>query len=924
MKKISLALFSLFLPFLFLASNVFASEISSPEFPGGSLKVSTDQTQEFPLKHTSVSADIKGYVSEVEVRQEYINPYQQPIEAVYIFPLPHNAAVYDMEMRVGQKVVKADIKRRAEAQKAYEEAKQQGKRAGLLEQERSNIFTQSVANILPGDDITIVIRYTETLTFDKNKYQFVFPTVVGPRYIPGEWIEQNFVPRVTDWQRINPPVLPPGMRSGHDIDITVSLDTGGMPITNLSSVTHQVDIAKNGDSKAQIKIKPTDTIPNKDFVLDYELSSNKPQFAFFTYKPQNEDGYFSLMIQPQTQFTTSEVTPKEIFFIVDTSGSMMGEPIEKSKEAMSYALKHLNPEDSFYLMKFSNVTLRLSNKPLLNTPENVLSGLQYIDSIKAGGGTEMLPGILEALEYPHDPKKLRIVVMMGDGYIGNKTEILDAIQSKLGDQTRLFSFGIGSSVNRYLLDNMGKIGRGSAYYVTLRDVSEDVVDKFYQRISSPLLTDLKIDWGGMQVTQMYPSLTPDLFAGQPLYVHGRYSQSGNSTIKVTGRVASVEEGLGNNLRKLFGIGAAVDRNEELFSIPAVFPEVNQENSWIGRIWARNKITDLTDQMFKGEQPALVEEVTTLGLRHRLVTKYTSFVAVEEIVATSSGTPQRVEIPVELPEGTVYEGFFGSPSGGYSGGGISNLGLPSFGAPSGAIGLSSSYGYGYSALSSSPMLLLIFAGVVTVVSIVVALIIAFFYWLIRRKAENRKSFKKVFFTTFFATFVLLIIGVRIFLQFVGAGELVDGLNSYISSYGAVVAVALLLLLGLLRRVSWRKILVLSVVGMVAYYAFKTYSLGHALILAPDLFLRAGLISQVVIFVPVLTLVAYIASLWAIKKERRWGYIFILALAIFALIGVLLSGVWPITSLGWSLLSVVILVSLFSLKEKFQAKLNNQTL
>lgn len=917
MKRISFALFSLFLPLLLFASNVIASEISSPDFPGGSLKVSTDQTQEFPLKHTSLNADIKGYVSEVEVRQEYINPYEQPIEAVYTFPLPHNAAVYDMEMRVGQKIMKADIKRRAEAQKAYEEAKQQGRRAGLLEQERPNIFTQSVANILPGDNITIVIRYTETLTFDKNKYHFVFPTVVGPRYIPGEWIEQSFIPGVTDWKRINPPVLPPGMRSGHDISITVNLDTGGIPITNLSSVTHGIDITKNGESKAQINIKATDTIPNKDFVLDYELASNKPQFGFFTHKPQNEEGYFSLMIQPQTQFTTTEITPKEIFFIVDTSGSMDGEPIEKSKEAMSFALKHLNPEDSFFLMKFSNVTLRLSNKPLLNTPENILSGLQYINNIKAGGGTEMLPGILEALEYPHDPKKLRIVVMMGDGYIGNETEILDAIQSKLGDQTRLFSFGIGSSVNRYLLDNMGKIGRGSAYYVTLRDNSQDIVDKFYQRISSPLLTDLKIDWGGIQVTQMYPSLTPDLFAGQPLYIHGRYTQAGQSTIKVTGRVASVEEGLGNNLRKLFGIGAAVDRHEELFSIPAVFPASNQDNSWIGRIWARNKITDLTDQMFEGEQPTLVEEVTSLGLRHRLVTKYTSFVAVEELIATSSGTPQRVEIPVELPEGTTYEGFFGPSGGAYSGGGIS---LPSLGAPT---NLSVSFGHGYSALSSSLMLLLIFAGVVTIASIVVALVIAFIYWLIRRKAENRKSFRKVFFITFVVTFILLVIGLRVFLRFVGAGELFDGLNTYISSYGAVVAVALLLLLGLLKRVSWRKILILSVIGMAAYYAFKTYTLAHALILAPDLFMRAGIIYQVVIFVPILLLVAYITGLWAIKKEKHWGYILILVLAIFALIGVLLSGVWPITSIGWTLLSVVILVSLISLKEKFQTK-PNQTL
>ncbi|MCK4799367.1 trypsin, partial [Candidatus Parcubacteria bacterium] len=322
---------------VFIATAIFfmpvasASEISSSDLPAGSLKVSGDQSMEFPLKHTSVDAKISGYVAEVEVKQEYVNPYKVPIEAIYVFPLPNKAAVYDMEMKVGQKTIKSQIKTREEAKRIYEQAKEEGKRTGLLEQERPNIFTQSVANILPGDEITVIIRYTEELVFDENRYRFVFPMVVGPRYISGNWLEENFVSGVTDYERITPPYLKPGMRSGHDISLNLDIDTGDIPITKISSVTHFVDIAQKSKSNAYVEIRQDDTIPNKDFVLEFELSGDAPQFAFFTHKPEDGDGYFSLMIQPQTNFSISEVTPKEMFFVVDVSGSMSGVPIEKAK-----------------------------------------------------------------------------------------------------------------------------------------------------------------------------------------------------------------------------------------------------------------------------------------------------------------------------------------------------------------------------------------------------------------------------------------------------------------------------------------------------------------------------------------------------------------------------------------------------------------
>ncbi|NOQ68347.1 VWA domain-containing protein [Patescibacteria group bacterium] len=581
--------------FIFIITAIFfmpaasASEISSPDLPAGSLMVSDDQSMGFPLKHTSVDAKISGYVAEVEVRQEYVNPYKVPIEAVYVFPLPNKAAIYDMEMKVGQKIIKSQIKTREEAKRIYEQAKEEGKRTGLLEQERPNIFTQSVANILPGDEITVIIRYTEELVFDENRYKFVFPMVVGPRYIPGGWLEENFVSGVTDYEKITPPYLKPEMRSGHDISLSLDINTGDIPITKISSVTHRVDVAQKSKSNAYVKIKQDDTIPNKDFVLEFELSGDIPQFAFFTHKPENGDGYFSLMIQPQTDFSISEVTPKEMFFVVDVSGSMSGVPIEKAKEAMTYALKNLNPEDTFYIIKFSSKTLRFSDKPLSNTPENIIAGLQYIDNIKARGGTEMVPGISEALKYRQDPNKLRLVVIMGDGYVGNEKEILAELQKNLGDQTRVFYFGIGSSSNRYLIDKVAEIGRGFAYYITLRDNSENVVEEFYERISLPLFTNLSIDWGGLEVEELYPNLIPDLFAGQPLYIHGKYKKPAKGKISVSGKVASIEEGLGNFIPKIFGMSALVRTEQQFFDISVDLPSNYPENEWVGRLWARSKI-----------------------------------------------------------------------------------------------------------------------------------------------------------------------------------------------------------------------------------------------------------------------------------------------------------------------------------------------
>ncbi len=707
-----------------------------------SLTVAGDEEQEFPLKHTAVTADISAFVAEVEVRQEYYNPFTEPVEAIYKFPLPHDGAVYAMEMHIGDRVITAEIKTRVEAAAIYEQAKDQGQRAALLEQERPNIFTQSVANILPGEQIDIVIRYTETLEFQDKNYEFVFPMVVGPRYIPGSYVEDYFSPSVSDADRINPPILPEGMRSGHDIELEATITTGGIPITNVSSAQHAITTTIVADDTVRVSLDEEDSIPNKDFVLRYELASDKPQFGFFTYAPAGEDGYFCLIAQPQTEFTTAQVTPKEMFFIVDTSGSMSGEPIEKVKDAMSYALQNLNPEDSFYFMTFSNTVERLSSEPLPNTPATIMQGLNFVNAIEAGGGTNMLPGVIEALRYPQNPNKLRIIAIMSDGYIGNESEVLGAVQDYLGDQTRLFSFGIGSSMNRYLMDEMGELGRGGVYYVTLGDESSKVVAEFYERIQSPLLTDLMIDWGTASVSELYPTLYPDLFAGEPIVVFGRYAQPTETTISITGREGEISEGLGNEILKLLlGTSANIHRTEEVFNLAASFPQTSTENEWVGRLWARNKIDTLMDQLNtrayfpegRMAQSDVEAAITALGLGHALVTQYTSFVAVDqEVVVDPDQETQTVEVPVPLPEGTTYEGFFGSSSD------VSFGAAKSLPAPLGA-----TFGLGTADLESSYINIMIWIATFVVVLLVVALIVTAIYLRIKRKDGKQRKFWNIF-------------------------------------------------------------------------------------------------------------------------------------------------------------------------------------
>ncbi|MFA6449632.1 MAG: VIT and VWA domain-containing protein [bacterium] len=613
----------------------------------GALDANGETVGNCPLKHTDVAVSVAGFIARVNVTQQFVNPFKEKIEAVYTFPMSQNGAVDRMEMRIGDRTIKGLIKRREEARRIYDEAKAAGHAAGLLDQERPNIFTQYVANIMPGENITIKISYVEYLDYEDGWYAFSFPMVVGPRYIPGAdatgWKGTGWSPdtdRTPDASLITPPVTPEGTRAGHDISLAVNIDAG-LPIKEIKSKLHDVVINRKGAGSARIELKDKNTIPNKDFILRYRVAGAEIEDAVLTHAAKGKKGFFTLIVQPPLRTPAKKISPKELIFVIDSSGSMSGWPIEKAKETMKYCIEKMNPDDTFQLIAFSNKPRPLFDRPQLNTAANREKALRFLGGSLGGGGTEMLKAVHMVLKRAPDPKRVRIVAFMTDGYVGNDMDILDNVKRYVGN-ARFFSFGVGNGVNRFLLDEMARIGRGEVEYVELNASGADAAKKFHERIANPILTDIKINWGGLHVSDVFPEAIPDLYSNRPLIVKGRYSGSGKETVTISGRAAG----------KRFVKKLKVD-----------FPKVEAAHETLGPLWARERIAEVMRKDYGGIQngnprPEVKELIVELGLEFKLVTQYTSFVAVDEMVIREGGKTRTVPVPVEMPEGVSYQGVFG--------------------------------------------------------------------------------------------------------------------------------------------------------------------------------------------------------------------------------------------------------------------------
>ena len=606
------------------------------------------ETVEFPLVHTRVVAQISGDVARVEVTQYYANPSPDRLEAIYQFPLPPNAAVTDMLFRIGDRVVVSEVRRRAEARKIYEAARKEGKTAALTEQERPNLFTQSVANVPPGETVAVVLRYVHEVPFDDGRYLFHFPTTIGPRYIPGSvavgrtgggWAPDT--DRVPDASRVTPPVLPPGLRSGHDIDILVRL-VPGAAFEDVATRSHRVVTGLDGDGARLVALAEDDRIPNKDFVLSWRPAGAVPGAHALVQREKGER-FVLLFLQPPAEVAPALVRPKELVFLVDKSGSMSGAPIDRAKALVARALEAMGPDDTFQLVAFDGAAEAMTPAPIPATPATIARARRWLATLHGGGGTEMLRGIQAALTPPADPRRLRMVIFCTDGFIGNEAEIIAAVEALRGE-ARVFGFGIGESVNRYLVEGVARAGRGAAEIVSLRDPPEEAVKRLFKRIDRPVLTDLELTFEGALVTDLEPARLPDLFAGQPLVVAGRVEGGEPTGVRLQGRLG----------------GSAWSARVPIVASAAGADGTAQPVA--GTLWARRRIDALLAERASGPDPAAVEEVVALALRFKLVTPHTSFVAVEHTVRVDPALPlAQALVPNELPEGVSYEGIFGPGS-----------------------------------------------------------------------------------------------------------------------------------------------------------------------------------------------------------------------------------------------------------------------
>ena len=629
---------------------------------------------DFPSLNTDIKADIKGDSATVSVTQTFINPTNKPVHAKYLFPLSKDAAINSMVMEMGEEIVEAIIKEKEEAKEIYDDAKREGRAASLLEQHRPNMFTQNIANLVPGLPIKVTIKYVQKISKVDNDYELVVPLIVGPRYIPrksiaptvafretnGENRNQNEdTPKYGQWNVSDIPPYPPLMKivrptsiEPSRVSIKVTLESG-TPIGRLYSDTHRIKLSGE-QFKKEITLSKSSIIDNRDFILRYNLGGSKIQGGFLAHKTNKknllglkpEENFFSLMIEPPMKIKEENVIGRELVFVIDTSGSMSGEPIETSKAFMSYALKNLRQNDSFRIIKFSDNPAEYYSGSVPATHINKKRALRFISSLEASGGTELAPAMKQAFSVAKPLNMLQVIVILSDGYVGNEPEILRLINQRMNSNSRLYSFGIGTSVNRYLLSEMAYIGRGIFRVINPTENITDSAIKFANKIKSPLLTNIKIDWGKLEVSDVTPKIIPDLWAGETVRIYGKFKGTESQNIKVVGLVKGGKASL--------PIKASLQSNTTA-----------EENGAIPLIWARSKISDymrlkntpedmripnISDSKIRGK-------VIDLGLKYSLMTKWTSFVAVSrKVVNPNPMNTSEAQVPLPKVKGITYNAY----------------------------------------------------------------------------------------------------------------------------------------------------------------------------------------------------------------------------------------------------------------------------
>jgi len=558
--------------------------------------------------HTRVDAQVSGYVARVKVTQRFENSADVPVDARYLFPLPADSAVDDMQMHIGRRVIRAHIRGRAQARQVFEHARATGRRAALLEQQRPNLFAQSVANIPAHESIEVELSYVVMLPYDDGHYEFAFPMVAPPRFDPND-------PTAVLGQ-------PGETRQANDVELHLQLDTG-MPLVSLESPTHRLEIERPSASRADISLPQTGEIPNRDLVIRYAMGGDTPEAAVFATRDE-ESGHFSLVLQPPPTPSQEDAAPRHVTFLIDASSSMRGRPMAQARALVARMLAEMKAEDRFDLLAFNDRVVSLGSAAAQPDEATITRANTWLEHIRPVGSTAMRSAVEQGLQRSSaDAERLGLVVLVTDGYVGNEAEVLRAVASGLGE-SRLYTLGVGSAVNRFLLERASELGRGRSVVSTLSEAPAVAAGKLSRLIAAPVFTDVNIDWGGLAVEDIYPRRLPDLFSGAPLVVHGRFTQGGDARVKIRGTYRG-------------------QRYERVVDVALPESATGARDAEHATLWARAAVHERMNSLTLTQDPAIVDEVRVLGLRYRMVTPYTSFVAVDE---TPEETPEADESDAE--------------------------------------------------------------------------------------------------------------------------------------------------------------------------------------------------------------------------------------------------------------------------------------
>ncbi len=634
-------------------------QIKMDEVEAGSLLMKTDQRGAYLMAvslDTKVDMEINGMVAEVSVKQSFKNTSSKWSEAVYVFPLPEDSAVNSMKMTIGEREIIGEIKKKAEAKKIYKQAKKAGKKASLVEQERPNMFTNSLANIGPGEIVIVEITYIQKIKFDSGSFSLRFPMTINPRYIPGGFsilsqtveidetdkdIELNIgdgwavdTDRISDASRITPYIVPIAKVNNEEenaaelinpVEINIALNAG-LQLDGVSSSYHQIISDSDDEKNYTIKLAAGKVSMDSDFELVWTPKTGAiPEAAIFSQQV-GEDNFAMVMVMPPQKISAQSSLPKEMIYIIDTSGSMGGTSIFQAKESLLYALKRLKSSDRFNIIEFNSHTKGLFAQPRQAGYNNLQKARAFVNSLRANGGTEMAPALQQAFASQETEGYLRQVVFITDGSVGNETELFKLIKRDLG-KARLYTVGIGSAPNSYFMKKSAKFGRGTFTYIGDQGEISSKMSDLFKKLESPVLHDLEIVWPQGISVEVWPKKIQDLYLGEPVLVSAKLE-------KIDGQIIIKGKAADKQWSRTLKISKGIN------------------HSGISTIWARDKIEALMDKHVSGgDSEEIKKEITKIALAHKLLTKYTSFVAVEQVVSRPEGEDAKISlVPNAQPKG----------------------------------------------------------------------------------------------------------------------------------------------------------------------------------------------------------------------------------------------------------------------------------